>query len=133
MADAIRSVRFDDWNDGVILAEGRHLTHFVNGVVVTEEEDREAAADRLSGAVGFKISSGSKVELKDIRLKKLGAAPSDTPPVALLEELDARPNSAVMAIALSTKDQLVFGGDRRFWEPPLRPTDDCGIARCGWG
>lgn len=62
----------DEWNDYVIIADGNHLTHKINGnttIEVIDESDKALKA----GVIGIQVHAGGpmKVQVKDINLKKL--------------------------------------------------------------
>ena len=72
-ADALKShIKNDDWNDYEIIAQGPHLTHKINGQVMSEviDEDRERRA--VSGILALQLHAGPPmtVAFKDIRLKR---------------------------------------------------------------
>jgi hypothetical protein len=67
------AIKHEDWNDYVIIANGNHLQHFINGkqtVDVTDEQETKAAK---SGVLALQIHVGPPmvVQFKDIRIKTL--------------------------------------------------------------
>ena len=72
---ALAAIKTNDWNEGVIIAQQYHLTHLINGVVVTEVTDLNPARRHLSGVIGLAtqatIGQGTLVQFKNIRLKRL--------------------------------------------------------------
>jgi hypothetical protein len=77
-------IKPEDWNDYVIIARGNRMTHIINGRVTADVTDEDSRAAR-SGVLAFQVHVGPpmKVQLKDIRLKRLGgtvSAPSDPLP-----------------------------------------------------
>ena len=66
-----------DWNEVVIMARDGHITHQINGRLVTETTDENPARPR-SGVLALEITAGpGLVQFKDIRLQRL---PLVTPP-----------------------------------------------------
>ncbi|MEI9894644.1 MAG: DUF1080 domain-containing protein [Chthoniobacter sp.] len=65
----------DNWNDAVIVAQGAHLTHQLNGDVCIEVEDEDEKARAVAGVLALQLHAGppQKVQFKDIRLKTLPA------------------------------------------------------------
>jgi len=67
------TIKKDDWNDYIIIAQGNHLQHFINGqqtVDVVDEQDAKAAK---SGVLALQIHVGSpmNVQFKNVRIKTL--------------------------------------------------------------
>ena len=63
-----------DWNQEEIVARGNVLTHLINGHIVTETIDDNAAKRTLGpGLIGFQIESGGdyKVSIRNIWLKSV--------------------------------------------------------------
>lgn len=61
--------RLGDWNDVVIIAQGRHLRHYMNGRLILDFTDSEDLA-LLSGVLGLQLHAGKPMwaEFKDIRI-----------------------------------------------------------------
>jgi uncharacterized protein (TIGR03067 family) len=73
------AIKKDDWNDYVIIAQGNHLQHFINGkatVDVTDECESKAAK---SGVLALQVHAGKPmaVQFKNMRIKQL-SGPSAT-------------------------------------------------------
>lgn len=67
-----KAVKLDGWNDFLIRCEGRHVTITVNGLVVTDYEEKDDdIAD--SGIIGLQIHSGppSEASYRKIRIREL--------------------------------------------------------------
>ena len=67
------AIKKDGWNDYVIIAQGNHLQHFINGrptVDVTDETGDNAAK---SGVLALQLHAGQPmtVQFKNVRIKKL--------------------------------------------------------------
>jgi hypothetical protein len=62
----------DEWNEYVIIADGNHLTHKINGNTTAEVIDESDKALK-SGLIGIQVHAGPamKVQVKDIVMKKL--------------------------------------------------------------
>jgi hypothetical protein len=76
-----------EWNDYVIIAQGRHFIHRINGVTVLDTTDTDSGKIPNSGLLALELSAGPKekafaLQFKNIRLKRLGT--SGTEPAASL-------------------------------------------------
>jgi hypothetical protein len=64
--------RLDDWNEVVIIANGKHLQHYMNGRLVMDfhDSDENALSD---GVLALQLHAGKPmwVEFKDIRIAEL--------------------------------------------------------------
>ncbi len=62
----------DDWNDYVIIAQGNHIRHYINGVQTIDFTDEDEASRRLSGIIALQLHAGAPmwVEFRNIHLKK---------------------------------------------------------------
>ena len=69
-------IKAEDWNDYVIIAQGNHLQHFINGVPTVDVVDEHEAKAAKSGVLALQIHVGPPmtVQFKNIRIKPLGAA-----------------------------------------------------------
>jgi 3-keto-disaccharide hydrolase len=65
-----------DWNDYVIIAEGNHLRHYLNGVQTVDVVDNGPKGSARSGLLALQIHAGVPmvVEFKNVRLKQLDEA-----------------------------------------------------------
>ena len=73
------AIKKDGWNDYVVIAQGNHLQHFINGrqtVDVTDECEAKAAK---SGVLALQLHAGEPmtVEYRDMRLKQSTTGSSD--------------------------------------------------------
>ncbi len=70
------AIRPDDWNEYRILADGRRIRSWINGVVALDytESDGSIATD---GHIGIQVHGGGKalVEVKDLSIKRLAEDP----------------------------------------------------------
>ncbi len=71
--DIIRAIHFREWNEYVIIAEGTHLRHFINGKPTADVTDLDTAHAARSGVLALQLHAGlpMTVQFKDIRLKSL--------------------------------------------------------------
>ena len=67
-----QTIKEKDWNEYVIIADGNHLTHKINGHTTAEVIDESPDALK-SGIIAIQVHAGGpmKVQVKDIYLKKL--------------------------------------------------------------
>jgi len=71
---AIQSkIKDEDWNDYVVIANGNHLQHFINGQQTVDVVDEQEAKAAKSGVLALQIHVGPPmtVQFKDVRMKKL--------------------------------------------------------------
>jgi hypothetical protein len=73
-SDEIQSkIKSEQWNDYVIIANGNHLQHFINGQPTVDVVDEHAGKAAKSGVIALQIHVGPPmtVQFKDIRIKPL--------------------------------------------------------------
>jgi hypothetical protein len=68
-----KKVKNEDWNDYTIVAKGNHLTHIINGAVMSEVIDNQTDKAAKSGVIALQLHAGPPmtVQFKDIELKML--------------------------------------------------------------
>lgn len=72
--DSLRSlIKTNDWNTCHIVANGNHLQHYINGVLMSDVTDNDSVNRKLTGLLGVQVHVGPpmKVEYRNIRLKEL--------------------------------------------------------------
>ena len=76
--DAVK-VDFTEWHEYVIIAQGNHLIHKIDGKVTIDLVDHQAKNRALEGLLAFQVHKGPAmiVQIKDVMLKEL-------PEIALL-------------------------------------------------
>lgn len=64
-----------DWNDYVIIAQGNHIRHYLNGVQTVDVIDNDPKGSAASGVLALQIHAGPPmvVQFKNVRLKQLSA------------------------------------------------------------
>lgn len=70
--DAIgKTYKKSDWNDYVIIGEGNHVRHYLNGVQTVDLVDNDPKGRALSGLLALQIHAGPPmvVEFKNARIK----------------------------------------------------------------
>src|SRR5204863_7912585 len=62
-----------DWNDYVIVAEGNHLQHFINGKQTVDVTDDCEAKRAMNGVLALQLHAGQPMtaQFRDLRLKDL--------------------------------------------------------------
>ena len=72
--DIQAAIKKGDWNDYVIVAQGGHLQHFINGLPTVDVTDDCEAKALKSGVLALQVHAGPpmQVEFKDLRLKAGG-------------------------------------------------------------
>jgi hypothetical protein len=70
-----KAIHQNDWNDYVIIADGDHITHKINGNTTVEVIDKTNKAPK-SGLLALQLHAGAPmmVQFKDIRIKQLGGS-----------------------------------------------------------
>ncbi len=77
-SEITKSLRANGWDELTVIAQGNHLVHKINGLTVADCTDQNEAQRSLSGLLALKIfrdQSTPRAQFKDIRYKKLRAAP----------------------------------------------------------
>jgi len=71
--DIQAKIKHEDWNDYVVIAQGNHLQHFINGVQTVDVVDEHEARAAKSGVLALQIHVGPPmvVQFKELRLKSL--------------------------------------------------------------
>jgi hypothetical protein len=71
-----KAIKPGDWNRYRIVAAGPKLSHFINGRLMSETVDNETGKRAAEGILALQVHAGPpmKVEMKDIRLKRLRLA-----------------------------------------------------------
>jgi hypothetical protein len=72
-AEARAAYKVNEWNELVIIAEGNHLRHYINGKLTADVTDEDPAAAAKSGILALQLHAGQPmtVEFKNLRLKTL--------------------------------------------------------------
>jgi hypothetical protein len=72
-AEISAAIKPSDWNEYVIVAEGNHLRHFINGLLTADITDLDEAHAAESGVLALQLHAGPPmtVQFKNIRLKVL--------------------------------------------------------------
>ncbi len=67
------NIRDEDWNDYLVIADGNHLMHFINGKLTADVVDDQPSKAAKSGVLALQIHVGPpmKVQFRDIWLKPL--------------------------------------------------------------
>jgi len=67
------AIKPEDWNDYVIVAQGNHLVHKINGRVTADVTDEQPDKRAMSGILALQLHAGPPmiVQFKEIRLKRL--------------------------------------------------------------
>jgi hypothetical protein len=72
-AEIQASIKKNDWNEYVIIAQGNHLQHFINGLQTVDIVDKDPKKQVFSGILALQLHAGPpmKIQFKNIRIKKL--------------------------------------------------------------
>ena len=71
--EIVKSIKKEDWNDYVIIAQGNHLIHKINGLQTAEVIDNQKDKSKSSGILALQLHAGPPmtVQFKDIEIKEL--------------------------------------------------------------
>jgi hypothetical protein len=72
-SDSLKAkIKVDDWNEIHIVAQGNHLQHYINGILMSDATDNDSTNRRASGIVALQVHvmPAMKVEYRNIRYKK---------------------------------------------------------------
>jgi hypothetical protein len=72
-AEIQAAIKSEDWNEYVVIAQGNHLQHYINGKLTVDVTDEDAAKAAKAGVLALQVHTGPPmtVQFKNIRLKKL--------------------------------------------------------------
>ena len=67
------AINKNGWNDYVVIAQGNHLQHFINGKQTVDVVDEQASKAAKSGILALQLHAGPgmKIQFKNIRIKSL--------------------------------------------------------------
>ncbi len=65
--------KLDDWNDVVIVAQGNHIRHFLNGTQILDFTDKDPQLALKEGILALQLHAGKPMwaEFRNIRIKEL--------------------------------------------------------------
>lgn len=74
-ADIGATYKKSDWNDYIIICQGNHVRHYLNGIQTVDLIDEDPKGSAASGLLALQIHAGPPmwVEFKDVRLKQSDA------------------------------------------------------------
>ena len=66
-------MRLDDWNEVVIIAEGNHIRHYLNGKLILDFTDKHPEMAISKGLLALQLHAGAPmwVDFKDIRVRTI--------------------------------------------------------------
>ena len=72
-ADVLAAYKIGDWNELVIIAEGNHLRHYLNGKLTADVTDDDPALAPHDGVLALQLHTGPPmtIQFKNLQLKKL--------------------------------------------------------------
>ena len=72
-AEVLAAYKIGDWNEFVVLAEGNHLRHYLNGVLTADVTDDDTALAPRDGVLALQLHQGPPmtIQFKSIQLKTL--------------------------------------------------------------
>ncbi|MBI4659552.1 MAG: DUF1080 domain-containing protein [Verrucomicrobia bacterium] len=132
--DIQAAIRKEDWNDYVIIAQGNHQQHFINGVQTVDVFDDTESKRLTSGILALQIHAGEPmtVQFKNIRIKSLGSAAEAGAgnlkaaadfKLELLYTVPREKEGSWVAICVDPKGRLIVGDQNgklyRLTPPPI--------------
>lgn len=72
-AEILAAYKKGEWNDFVIIAEGNHLRHYLNGKLTADVTDTDETLGSKSGVLALQLHAGPPmtIQFKNVRLKTL--------------------------------------------------------------
>ena len=72
-SDSLKGLIHDGWNTFRIVADGNHLQHYINGVLMCDVTDDDTTNRKASGLLGLQLHAGHimRVAFKNLKLKEL--------------------------------------------------------------
>ncbi len=72
-AEIAKAVKKEEWNEYVVIAQGKHLIQKINGHTTVDVTDNEKEKSTLRGILALQLHAGPPmtVQFKDIEIKKL--------------------------------------------------------------
>jgi uncharacterized protein (TIGR03067 family) len=119
-------IKTNGWNDYVVIAQGNHLQHFINGKATVDVVDEQTSKAAKSGILALQLHAGPpmKVQFKDLRIKPLDASTTTSQdlelmqgewvPVEVIVNGSPVPSDAVgnIKVKIQGKTYAVEGSDR---------------------
>lgn len=70
--EMLASLQEEGWNDYVVVAQGNHLVHKINGFTTVDVTDNQKEKSRADGVIALQLHAGPPmlVQFKDIQLKQ---------------------------------------------------------------
>jgi len=101
------NIRTNGWNDYVVIAQGNHLQHFINGKQTVDVVDEQESKAAKSGILALQVHAGEpmKVQFKNIRIKSLGGGGAVSAELAPLQG-EWAPVEVVVNGEKATEEQL---------------------------
>jgi serine/threonine protein kinase len=65
------TIKFGEWNELEITAQGKRITHKINGVVTMEARDDTLSSGSAPGLLAIELKRATNLQFKNIRLKRL--------------------------------------------------------------
>lgn len=71
--DIQAAIKKNDWNDYVVIVQGNHLIHRINGRVTVDVTDNDESKRAMSGILALQLHAGPamKIQFKNVRIKPL--------------------------------------------------------------
>jgi hypothetical protein len=72
-AEILAAYKLGEWNDFVVIAEGNHLRHYLNGKLTADVIDTDSTLGAAAGVIAFQLHTGPPmtVQFKNVSLKTL--------------------------------------------------------------
>jgi uncharacterized protein (TIGR03067 family) len=119
-------IKSSEWNEYVIIAQGNHLRHFINGLPTVDVTDEQTSRAAKSGILALQLHAGDPMtaQFKNIRIKDLsGSAAVKTDqeqvkgewvPIEAVDNGDPLPKELLASATLKIKgDEFVLDSTER--------------------
>jgi hypothetical protein len=72
-AELLSHIKFDDWNELMIVVKGNNMKHYINGTLMSEVTDNDIPNRKMSGLIGVQVHVGPpmKIEYRNVVIRKL--------------------------------------------------------------
>lgn len=72
-ADSLKSLIHEGWNTFRIVAQGNHLQHYINGVLMCDVTDNDTTNRKASGLIGLQMHAGHimRVAFRNLQIKEM--------------------------------------------------------------
>jgi hypothetical protein len=72
-AELLSHIKYDDWNELMIVVKGNNMKHYINGTLMSEVTDNDVVNRKMTGLIGVQVHVGPpmKIEYRNLMIRKL--------------------------------------------------------------